>query len=122
MTTYNGYEYNDCGVCVNPDKSYQFGSYKSCYFEIRVSETPRGWVHGHDYMIDQGGSGCGCWHHARETYPSKSKAIIACAEFIKSHLINNKDAKDAIKELDRIISEESGKKPRLKEFTIFDYL
>lgn len=122
--SYNGYEYNQSGVCINPDKIYEFGSHNECYFAISVSETPRGWVHGHDCAVktDCRGSGCGCWHHARECYPSKSKAIVACAERIKEWFGEDKNAKDAIKELDRIIAEEAGKKAHLKQYSIFDYL
>lgn len=124
METFNGYEYNDCGVCVNPDKPYEFGSYKDCYFAIKISETPRGWVYGFDCMAktDCRGCGVGCWHHAETAYSSKSKTIIECAERIKNFYGDDKSASKAIAELDRIIAEESGKKPHLKEFTIFDYL
>ena len=122
MTTYNGYEYNDCGVCVNPEIPYEFGSFKDCYFSISISETPRGWVDGHECFVGTRGCGKGCWHHSETTYTSKSKAIVACAERIKEWYGNDKGATKAIAELDRIIAEESGKKPHLKQYSIFDYL
>lgn len=122
MTIYNSYEYNDCGVCVNPDKPHEFGSYKGCYFSISLSETPRGWVCGFNCGVNFRGQGLGCWYHAEHTYHSRSKAIIACAGRIKRFYDGDKGAAKAIAELDRIIAEESGKAKRLKQYSIFDYL
>lgn len=122
MTTYNGYEYNDCGVCVNPDKAYEYKDSKG-HFKIKVSETPKGWVYGYDYGFDIMGGGGPCALDKLNVYPSRSKAIVDCANGIKTSLsfLKEKNPK-MLAELDRIISKESGKKPRLKEFTIFDYL
>ena len=56
-------------------------------------------------------------------FTTRSKAIIACAKGIKtclSHLVKKNPKMEA--ELDRIISVESGKKPQIKQLTIFDYL
>ncbi len=124
MTTYNGYEYNECGVCLNPDKAYDWGQWGKYHFDIRISETPRGWVYGPTWNTPLAGGGSGCWYEDKEVFPSKSKAIVACAENIKKRFISRscESVAKAIAALDRIISEESGKKPRLKEFTIFDYL
>lgn len=122
MTTYNGYEYNDCGVCVNPDKTYDWGASGDYHFTITVSETPQGWAYGYRYGGKTYGGGGGCSLNDKSQYPARSKAIIACAELLKRRFRSDEDATKAIAALDRIISKESGKKPRLKEFTIFDYL
>lgn len=123
MTTFNGYEYNDCGVCVNPDVPYQWGKRMVCYFKISVSETPQGWVCGIDYCGKTYGGGGGCILDDKYNYPSRSKAIVACAETIKRQFSRDKNATKAITALDRIIAEESKeKKPYLKQFSIFDYI
>lgn len=122
MEIYNGYEYNDCGVCVTPDNPHTFGSYKDSYFAIRTSPTPRGWVYGYDCAIGTRGCGVGCRYNAENAYPSKSKAIVACAERIKEWYGNDKGASKAIAELDRIIQVHTALKPQIKQFTIFDYL
>ena len=119
-TTFNGYEYNDCGVCVNPDKPYTFGKWNDFRFEIKVAETPEGWIYGYNYSYIMGGGASLC--SAGEVLPSKSKAIIACAEHIKECYSENRGATKAIAELDRIIAEESKKKPTIKQLTIFDCL
>lgn len=121
MTTYNGYEYNEFGVCLNPDIPYEFGVYNKAHFEIKLSETPNGWTYGYYYSYDLTG-GCGGCNLNGEIYPSRSKAIIDCAERLKTMLSKAKLFKAAIAELDRIIAEESGKKPHLKQYSIFDYL
>lgn len=56
-------------------------------------------------------------------YPSRSKAIIVEAKGIKTSLsfLKTKNPKMEA-ELERIIAEESGKKPQLKQYSIFDYL
>lgn len=122
MTSFNGYEYNDCGVCVNPDKAYDWGQLNDYHFKIKISETPQGWVYGYNYGGKTYGGGGGCRLNNPYKYPSRSKAIVACAEILKSRFSSDKDATKAIAALDRIISEESGKKPRLKQYSIFDYL
>lgn len=122
MEVYNGYEYNEFGVCINPDKPYTFGNYKDSQFTIWVSEIPSGWVYGFNCAINFRGSSVGCRHHAETSYPSKSKAIVACAERIKKWFNNDKGAIKAIAELDRIIEAETNQKPQIKQYTIFDYL
>ncbi len=121
-TSFNGYEYNDYGVCVNPDKSYEFGKWDSYYFEISISETPKGWVYGYDWNCKTSGGGGGCSLVGRNFYLSKSEAIVACAEYIKKCFSRDKGATKAIAELDRIIQIESTPKPTAKQYTIFDYL
>lgn len=122
MTTYNGYEYNDCGVCVNPDKHYEWGEWSAYHIKIEVSETPQGWVYGYHFGGKTYGGGGGCSLNNKDKYPSRSKAIAACAEMIKKQFSRDKGATKAIAALDRIIAEESGKKPHLKQYSIFDYL
>ena len=123
MTTYNGYEYNEFGVCTNPDKPYDFGKYNRFHFEIEVAETSKGWIYGFLCSHPTGGHGYGCGIPHNPTFPSRSKAIVACAEIIKRDYKGVKGASKAIAELDRIIAEESGKKKsQIKQYTIFDYL
>ena len=121
MEIYNGYEYNEFGVCLNPDIPYSFGVYNKAHFEIKVSETPDGWAYGYYYSYDMTGGGRGC-NLKEQIYPSRSKAIIACAERLKKWLSEAKSAKDAQAELDRIIEAESTPKPQVKQLTIFDVL
>lgn len=120
--TFNGFEYNEHGVCINPEIPYQFGKWNQYHFNIKVSETPRGWIYGYDWSHLTGGGGGGCFLHVRAVYPTKSKAIVAAAEFIKSCYEGDSKAAKAVAELDRIIAEESNRKPKLKQYSIFDYL
>lgn len=122
MTAFNGFEYNDCGVCVNPEIPYSFGKWNECHFSIEVAETPDGWVYGCYWGTASAGGGGGCSIHAKETYPSRHIAIAACADRIRRFFSGDRKAAKVIAELDRIISEESAKKPRLRQYTIFDYL
>lgn len=119
MEIYNGYEYNDCGVCVNPDVPYEFGKNHYYYFSIEVSESPQGWTYGYQWSCGTSGGGAPCsptWM----VFPLRSKAIVACAKQLIQNFVAKKDF---VAELDRIIAEESGeKKPHLKQYTIFDYL
>ncbi|MDE5886465.1 MAG: hypothetical protein K2H46_02635 [Muribaculaceae bacterium] len=120
MTTYNGYEYNEFGVCLNPDKPYQFGKDHYYYFTIEVSESPKGWTYGYQWSCGTSGGGSPCsptW----KTFPCRSKAIVACARLLKKNFTGNR-GQHFRAELDRIIAEESGKKPHLKQYSIFDYL
>ncbi|MDE7180067.1 MAG: hypothetical protein K2N88_02575 [Muribaculaceae bacterium] len=120
VTTFNGYEYNDCGVCVNPDKPYRFGNDHNFYFEIEVSESSQGWAYGYHWSCGTSGGGSPCMPN--RACASRSKAVIACAEQLKQNFKGSK-AKPFIAELDRIIAEESGKKnPQPKQYSIFDYL
>lgn len=119
--TFNGFEYNEYGVCTNPE-IYQFGRPPKDYFKIRVSETPRGWVCGFDWgRLTSGGGGPCCWS-ASEVFETKSKAIVDAAEFIKKHFEERPRNAAVVAELDRIISEESKHRPTLKQYSIFDYL
>lgn len=120
--TFNGFEYNEHGVCINPEIPYQFGKWNQYHFNIKVSETPRGWIYGYDWSHLTGGGGGGCFLHVRAVYPTKSKAIVAAAEFIKSCYEGDSKAAKAVAELDRIIAEESNRKPKLKQYSIFDCL
>ena len=119
---YNGFEYNEHGVCLNPDIPYSFGKWNQYYFEIKVSETSRGWVYGYNWNAFTRGGGGGCFLHVGIAYPTKSKAIVEAAEYIKSRFQGDSKATKAIAELDRIISEESEHRPKIKQMTIFDYL
>ena len=123
-TTFNGYEYNEFGVCMNPDKCYAFDNDHYTYFEIEVSETPNGWSYGYQWHFDCAGGGGPCMIDNPKPFPTRSKAIIACAKGIKTTLsfLRKKNPKMEA-ELDRIIAVESvKKKPQLKQLTIFDYL
>ncbi len=119
---YKDFEYNDCGVCLNPDVPYRFGKYNRHHFEIKVSETPRGWVYGYNWSHLTGGGGRGCNFNGRDVSLTRSKAIIASAELIKWFYHNDPKANKAIGELDRIIKVESGQRRAVKQMTIFDYL
>ena len=122
MTTYNGYDYNDFGVCVNRDVAYNWGEWAVLHFKIEVSETPNGWVYGYSYGSRTYGGGGGCRINDINKYPSRSKAIIACAEMLKRQFSRSDGATKAIIALDRIIKEESVKRPHLKQYSIFDYI
>lgn len=120
--TFNNFEYNEHGVCLNPDIPYSFGKWNQYNFEIKVSETPRGWIYGYNWNAFTRGGGGGCYCGDCETSPSKSQAIVAAAEYIKSRFVGDPKAAKVIAELDRIISEESEHRPKIKQMTIFDYL
>ena len=60
MTTYNGYEYNEFGVCLNPDKPYEFGKDHYYYFAIEVSESPKGGTYGFHCSCAPSGGGSPC--------------------------------------------------------------
>ncbi len=122
MEKYGSFEYNEYGVCTNPEIPYEFGSWNQYHFEIKVSETPRGWIYGYDWGHGSGGGGGGCSLHVRTAYPTKSKAVVASAEYIKSRFKKDPKATKAVAELDRIIDSESGHKPAVRQLTIFDYL
>lgn len=122
MEIYNGYEYNEFGVCLNPDIPYKFGEWKEAYFEIKVSETPKGWVYGYYYSYELTGGASGCNLDSSKVFVSRSKAIIGSAEVIREILSFAKKSSKAIAELDRIIEAESTPKPKVKQYTIFDYL
>lgn len=86
MTTFNGYKYNDCGVCVNPDIAYDWNDGNGAYFMFKVSETPNGWVCGYRWKFDCLSGGGPCALDKPNLFPSRSKAIIACAKGIKTSL------------------------------------
>lgn len=122
MMTHNGFEYNDCGICVNPEIPCDFGRYGGYGFRVKISETPHGWVFGYDWSTNTGG-GCGCRINSGETYASRSEAIAACAARIrKSYSAQDRKAAKVIAELDKIIGAESERKPQVRQMTIFDCL
>lgn len=120
--TFNGFEYNDYGVCLNPEIPYQFGKWGQYRFKIAVSETPGGWTYGYDWSTLSGGGGGGSFLDSNKVFPLRSKAIVAAAKYIRGCYGKDPKAAKAIAELDRIIAVESERKPVLKQFTIFDYL
>ena len=123
MTTFNGYEYNEFGVCVNPKVAYNWSDGNGAYFIFKISETPKGWVCGYRWRFDCLSGGGPCALDKPNIYPSRSKAIIVEAKGIKTSLSFLKAKNPKMEaELDRIIAEESGKKPHLKQYSIFDYL
>lgn len=111
---YNGFEYTEYEVCLNLETPYQFSKRNQYHFEIKVSETPRGWIYGYKWNAFTHGGGGGCHCGNCETSPSKSQAIVAAAEYIKSRFLGDPKATKAIAELDRIISEESEHRPKIK--------
>lgn len=126
--TYNGFEYNEHGVCINPDIPYTSESLlKKDYFEINVSETTDGWTCGWSWVVfysDDGrprltGGGCPCSPTFNTVHKTRSEAIINAATVIRKGFVTRNKHK-AVAELDRIISEES--KPKIRQMTIFDYL
>lgn len=120
MEIFNGYEYNDCGVCINPDRPYRFGNDHYFYFEIEVSESSQGWAYGYHWSCGTSGGASPCsptW----KAFSSRSKAIVTCAETLKQNFTGRK-AKTFIEELDRIIQVETTSKAQVKQYTIFDYL
>lgn len=123
MTTHNGFEYNNCGVCVNPEIPFDFGRHDGYSFRIKIAETPRGWVFGYDWSTNTGGGGCGCWIDSNEIHASRSEAIAACAARIREFFpAQDRKAAKVIAELDKIIGAESERKPQVRQMTIFDYL
>ncbi|MBD5506285.1 MAG: hypothetical protein HDR09_21660 [Lachnospiraceae bacterium] len=116
-TAFKGYEYNEFGVCLNPDIPYNFGTNGKGHFQIEISETPNGWVYGFRFDYGNGGGGGGCSLNGRQSYPTKSKAVIAGAEFIKNQFLHSAPTSKCITELDNIIKRES-----VRQFTLFDYL
>ena len=69
------------------------------------------------------GGGGGCYIGTLEgVSPTKPEAIVAAAEYIKRCFEKDPKATTVLSELDRIISEESGHKLKIKQYTIFDYL
>ena len=118
---FNGYEYNEFGVCLNPDIPYTFGVYNKSHFEIKVSELQGGWTYGWYYSYDLTG-GCGGCSFSGKKFTTRSLAIIACAEKLKVEFGRAKSNSAALAELDRIIEAESTPKPQVKQLTIFDVL
>lgn len=117
---YNGYEYNDCGVCINFDVPYEFGKDHYYYFKIEIAESPKGWCYGFQWSCGMHG-GCSPCTPTWKTFPTRSKAIKACAEALKKNFTGSK-AKSFIDELDRIIDTKSTPKFQSRQLTIFDVL
>ena len=120
--TYHGFEYNKYEVCVNPEIPYRFGKWNQYHFEIKVSETPNGWVYGYDWAHTTGGGGGPCCLRRNTAFLSRSKAVVAAAKFIKKCYKDDPKASRAIAELDRIIKVESEHRHTVRQMTIFDYL
>lgn len=77
-TKYHGFEFNDCGVCMNPDvpvdvvvKGNGFYGYN---FKVKTAETKKGWVFGYDYNFGSGGGGCGAFCRGKG-FPTEKAAI-----------------------------------------------
>lgn len=116
-TIFKGYQFNECGVCLNPIVAYSFGTPHKGHFKILVCETPNGWVYGYRYDYGHGGGGGGCSLHGRLFYSTKSEAIVGGAESIKRSYLRSAPTSKCITELDSIIKKES-----VKQYSIFDYL
>lgn len=119
---YNGYEYNDCGVCVNPDIPYEYGHLPYLQFRITVSQTSKGWVYGYRWCANSTGGGSGCSTSQSKTFPTKAEAIIACAEWLMKCFESHVGTASAIMELEDIITNERNPKFQSRQLTIFDVL
>lgn len=118
--TYNGFEYNQHGVCVNPEIPYEYGLYANAdYFQIKVSETTDGWIYGWSWGTPSSGGGRPCSPNHKDASKTRNGAIIMAATEIRREFSQRNRSK-TVAALDRIISEES--KPKIRQMTIFDML
>lgn len=119
--TYNGFEYNKFGVCINPEIPYEFGGkVNDDSFNIEVSETAAGWIFGWRWGTPSSGGGSPCSPSHKSAYKTRSEAIIAAAIEIRKEFATRNRHK-AVAELNRIIAEES-KLKQIRQMTIFDML
>ena len=121
MTKYGDFEYNDSGVCLNPVVPYKSGSWNLPHFEIRIAETPRGWVYGYMWGTPSSGGGCACFLNDKDVFPTRPSAIVAAAKSLKESFGREAKTDKIISQLDRIIKDESNSR-KIKQYTIFDYL
>lgn len=83
------YLFNDCGVCMNPDK---FGEIKcdtgllpTQY--ISVAKKPNGrWTYGLNYAYDHNGAGLFAASLKKEDYPTQRDAVIAGCRHINDKI------------------------------------
>lgn len=121
--TYHGFEYNKYGVCANPEIPYRFGKWnlnitsRSRFRKLRTdgSMATTGRIRPEEAVVS-------CCLRCNTTFLSRSKAIVAAAEFIKKCYKDDPKASRAIIELDRIIKVESEHRHTVRQMTIFDYL
>jgi hypothetical protein len=81
-TTFNGFQFNENGVCLNPEQVLFYYSKKISY-QITVCETKEGFTYGYDWnikgtMVGAGGS-AGCASLNRAFYARRDMAILAAA-------------------------------------------
>lgn len=119
---YNGFEYNEFGVCTNSEIAYQFDKRNDFSFEIKVAETPQGWVYGYYYSFLLTAGLKGCWLDSTEICPTKSEAIVLAANCLKELISDKPKYSKANEELDNIITKEIKPKSQPRQMTIFDYL
>lgn len=118
--TFNSFEYNECGVCINPDIPYRSDKGPEYFYKIEVSETRGGWVYGYEWNVSLAGGGCSPASF-RKCLPTKTEAIVAAAERLKRQFVCC-GAHKAAAELEHIIESETAPASKSRQLTIFDYL
>lgn len=119
---FNNFEYNEYGVCTNPDIPYQSDEKSRYSYKIEVSETPDGWVYGYNWSLPTNGGGAPCSLASfRKGSMTKSEAIVEAAKYLKERFEQHGTSK-AVSELNRIIENVTHRPPKSRQLTIFDYL
>lgn len=103
-TTIGKYNYNENGVCMNPDTVFELKT-KHFYCNIEISENKKGFVFGYNYGVrgsgtGTGGSGSGAWLKGN-TYEHRDTAILQAAHQARNYFqMKKKELKDLpVKEL-----------------------
>lgn len=120
MKSFRGFFFDDIGVCINPDVIYQWSGDNGFYFSIAVAESDAGWTEGVEWRTPdkQGGHKC---RFGVQGDQKRSSAIIFAAKHLKNVLSIEPHCEQAVAELDRIITEQSGGSAGY-QYSIFDYL
>lgn len=83
------FEFNDIGVCLNPNKIFKTTSkdkrypYTDAYFTIETAMVNGKWVFGRDYNLSTYGSAYAAAKYLNNTYPTEKSAIRAACMEIK---------------------------------------
>lgn len=88
------YEFNECGVCLNPDKAFEGKAGKNVFARIDVAQVrvdPPKWSYGHRYdMGDRGGS-CGVWDDGEEMFATREEALLDGLAYLHKRFTSEND-------------------------------
>ena len=103
MKEFEGYQYNDCDVCLNPTIFAKYDDNKSTNFKLSYSKTEKGYVTGVSIMTgppDYHGSGWGCSYNYSKAFTTEQEAKIYCidclTEFLQKQIEGKKGIAEAI--------------------------